>query len=212
MVFRARRDRMRSITNFLLLFWIAHFAIGGLARAASSGPDHLLGGLALLGVPHETGLAIVAMEGFAEFAVAGLLLLALLIRLIGVAHEQVDASRYMEWAACAALVLFSFKLPLVQLGGADAGTLGLGYATATFFALSAFAWTWRGAAPDAAFPRVPGEIDNDRLEDFVRSEHWPDMQGVRETVSDRELAPLVKARLAAFIADAAYPMRKGPTQ
>jgi hypothetical protein len=80
----------------LLAFWTIHF--GGQALAAARAlPIDVAGRAGGLGAAHYLGLA--------SFAVAALFLLSLLVRLVGVVHEQGDADFYAGAGLAGGLVL-----------------------------------------------------------------------------------------------------------
>lgn len=131
---------MRLVQNCLIGFWTLHFAAAGLLRSdATVRPwteSFAIAGFA--GFVEEMMLHLPLALGFAEFAVAGLFALALMIRLVGVEEEQQDAVRYAQWAAAFAILLLSVTHVLNHAAGGDGAAILADLAKATFLALTAF--------------------------------------------------------------------------
>ncbi|WP_157928865.1 hypothetical protein [Pararhizobium haloflavum] len=110
----------------LALFWTAHFALSGLARAV---------------VPSSTALPSGLLQAFgvAEFAVSGLFALAFLQLLVGLDEERGEAARFVEWAGAGALAILAAEH---VVAGLVASQNGPPYSAAILLVMTTLAFRW----------------------------------------------------------------------
>ena len=152
---------MRVILVGMGVFWTVHFALSGLGRARPADPNSA--DPLAVALPFDVGPSLQHLVGFAEFGVAALFALALMLAIFGKEDERSDMASMMAGAVTAGLLLLALQHGIAWWAGAPQVVtfLAAGLLLMTG-AVSMFAEGRRQAAPE--------QVDEEALRvDFMQA-------------------------------------------